>query len=124
MSGAKPEQPKSFSLHHGSFTVSAAISLRGQDFGIASAIPVGIGAVVLCLFAPDNPEILVKVLDGREINGHWWVQIASVTQMNVEVTVAETATGRANTYRATEGPFTPVADFTAFDCPTEDEAHR
>ena len=70
---------------------------------------------MFCFFRAENPEVLVKVVDGGAINGHWWVQIAGVTQMAVEVTVSQTESGKANTYRSAEGPFTPVTDFTAFD---------
>lgn len=105
---------ESYPLHDGLFFVSAFISIQGERHEAVHATPVGSSAIVLSLFSADNPEILVKVLDGRAINGHWWVQIAAVTQMAMELTVTETATGRANTYRSAEGPFTPTVDFQAF----------
>ncbi|HYU34355.1 MAG TPA: hypothetical protein VEW48_19555 [Thermoanaerobaculia bacterium] len=37
-------------------------------------------------FSPGNAEVTVKVLDGRGVNGHWWVFLASMT--NVEFTAS------------------------------------
>ncbi len=41
-------------------------------------------------FDPKNVEVTVKILDGRPVNGHWWVFIASMTDLEVEVAVSRT----------------------------------
>ncbi len=114
MSLPEPARIDSLALHEGRFMVSAALSHQGDRFKITSAVLLAPDALVLCSFHPANPEILIKLLDGRHINGHWWVQIASVSQVAVEITVQDVVTGEANTYRSIEGPFSPIADFTAF----------
>lgn len=40
-------------------------------------------------FDHKNLEITVKVLDGRAINGHWWVFIASMTDLQATITVLD-----------------------------------
>lgn len=40
-------------------------------------------------FSPSNVEITLKVLDGRPLNGHWWVFLASMTDLETKVTVLE-----------------------------------
>lgn len=44
-------------------------------------------------FDPANVELTVKILDGRAINGHWWVFLASMTDLEVKVTVYDNRTG-------------------------------
>ena len=99
-------------LHDGRFTVSVTLTFRDQRLEPHDAIVIGGTGVVFRLY--EMPEILVRVLDGRAVNGYWWVQIAAVSQMATEITVSDTTTGQANTYSSDEGPFTPVADFEAF----------
>ena len=53
-------------------------------------------------FSPDNLEVTVKILDGRAINGHWWVFIASMTDLQFEVEISR-AGGPAKTYVQTAG---------------------
>lgn len=48
-------------------------------------------------FSPDNLEVTVKILDGRPVNGHWWVFIASMTDLRFEVEISR-AGGPAKTY--------------------------
>jgi hypothetical protein len=53
-------------------------------------------------FSPDNLEVTVKVLDGRAVNGHWWVFIASMTDLQFEVGISR-AGGPVKTYVQTAG---------------------
>ena len=46
------------------------------------------------LTAPDNVEVVVKVLDGRGVNGHYWVFYGGLTDIGFELTVRDTLTGR------------------------------
>ena len=50
-------------------------------------------------FAPDNWEMLVKVLDGCELNGHHWVFAAATTTVEYTLTVTDTRTGEVETWR-------------------------
>jgi len=41
----------------------------------------GDSAVLLYFFEPDNPELLIKVVSGCAINGHWWVFASAATDL-------------------------------------------
>ena len=49
-------------------------------------------------FNPDNWELLVKVLDGCGVNGHWWVFFAATTNVEFELRVTDTSTGEVVPY--------------------------
>lgn len=66
-------------------------------------------------FAPDNWELLVKVLDGCALNGRAWVFGASSTDLGFRVTVTDTVTGDVREYRNEPGtPASGIADTKAF----------
>jgi hypothetical protein len=60
-----------------------------------------------------NPEVAVKVLDGRTINGKFWVFFGSLTDQTYQVIVTDTATGAAKTYNS-PAPHCGTADTGAF----------
>ena len=41
--------------------------------GRGKAVPLTDESVLFTFFSPDNVELVVKVLDGTRINGHYWV---------------------------------------------------
>lgn len=45
-----------------------------------------------------NPEVFVKVLDGRPVNGRWWVFYGGLTDFEYTITVTDTVTGAARQY--------------------------
>jgi len=45
-----------------------------------------------------NPELVVKILDGRAINGRWWIFLGSLTGFDYDITVRDTFFKRAKTY--------------------------
>jgi hypothetical protein len=65
-------------------------------------------------FSPTNLELLVKVLDGRAVNGRFWVFYAGLTDVDVEIEVTDTATGAVRRYRKPAGQMASVADIHAF----------
>jgi hypothetical protein len=44
-------------------------------------------------FDPADAELTVRVIDGRLVNGHFWVFIASTTNLGFDVTVTDTGDG-------------------------------
>ena len=74
---------------------------------------------VFWFFAPMNGEVLVKVLDGCDFNGHFWVFAAAATDVEYELTVTDSAAGSSRTYGGDLGAASPaVVDTTAFaTCP-------
>ncbi len=50
---------------------------------------VGDASTLFYFFEHDNPELLVKVLDGCEVNGHYWVFGSAATDLDYEVVVRD-----------------------------------
>ena len=68
-------------------------------------------SAVFYFFNPDNAEVLVKVLNGCAINGHWWVYSAPATDLRYRVAVwPPNRTGR--TWTAVRGVPTETPGFT------------
>lgn len=77
-------------LHNGEFRVQVEWStpdgaLRGNGY----AVPLSTESGTFWFFQGSNPEILVKILDGRAINGRWWVFISSNTSLEFKVYVGQ-----------------------------------
>jgi hypothetical protein len=60
---------------------------------------------------PSNPEVFVKILDARGVNGNYWVFFGHLTDLSYDLTVTENATGRTKTYHKDPG-VTPGGAFT------------
>jgi hypothetical protein len=61
-----------------------------------------------------DPQIFVKVLDGRPINGKWWVFCSTLTDVEFKVTVTDTQTSQSRTYHKLPGATTSTFDTSAF----------
>ena len=62
----------------------------------------------------DNPEVVVKVVDGRAINGAFWIFHGALTDLEYTLTVTEEATGRVRTYSKPAGSTCGGIDTSAF----------
>ena len=66
-------------------------------------------------FDSSNIEAVVKVLDARTVNNHFWVFAAGLTNVQATITVTDTQTGTIRTYQNPQGvAFQPVQDTLAF----------
>jgi len=65
-------------------------------------------------FDPANVELIVKVLDGRAVNGHFWVFSGALSDVDYTLTVTDTATGRSRTYHNAPHQLASRADTAAF----------
>ena len=69
-------------------------------------------------FEPDNVEAVVKVLDACDLNGHFWVFAAGITDVATDLQVLDVETSASRSYTNILGtPFVPVLDVEAFECP-------
>lgn len=75
---------------------------RDGSSGMGHAKRLGEDSGAFWFFTPENLEVTVKILDGRAVNGHWWVFIASMTDLAFEVEISR-AGGPARTYVQTAG---------------------
>ncbi len=65
-------------------------------------------------FSPENIDLAVKVLDGRAVNGKFWVLYGSLTNVQFTLTVTDRASGAQKTYTNAQGQLSSGADTSAF----------
>jgi hypothetical protein len=65
-------------------------------------------------FSESNVELVVKVLDARAFNGHFWVFFGALSNVEYTLTVTDTVTGATKTYQNPSGQFASVGDTAAF----------
>ncbi len=90
------------------------VEVQWRDFqghtGSGRAVPLAQESGYFWFFGPGNAEIAIKVLDGRPINGHWWVFYGALSNVEYTITVTDTQTAAAATYFNPSGSFFSVAD--------------
>lgn len=94
-------------------TQAGGLSGNGQEIPMA---PLGVVNGGLFWFSnPENPEMLVKILDGCLVNSRVWVFISAGTNFGFTVTVTDTLFGTTKTYTNNDlTPALPVQDTSAF----------
>jgi hypothetical protein len=65
-------------------------------------------------FDAANLEVMVKVLDGRAINGKLWVFFGALSDVDYTLTVTDTQTGQQKSYHNPAGTLASRADTQAF----------
>ena len=80
----------------------------------ATAIPNTDQTGMFWFFEPGNVELIVKVLDGRELNGHFWVFYGGITDLEFRLEITDTETGRTASYLNPRGEICGGADIQAF----------
>jgi YVTN family beta-propeller protein len=87
--------------------------------GTGQALPLTAETGLFWFFASSNIEMVVKVLDGCAVNGHFWVFAGGLTNVGVTLRIADTRTGQTRTYSNPLGTaFQPIQDTGAFaSCP-------
>jgi hypothetical protein len=105
-------------LQGGRFEVRARFSTAaGEDTRPAAAEAFTDQAGYFTFFGPENVEVTVKVLDACTFNGRFWVFHAGMTDVHVELTVTDTATGRRKSYaNPLHRRYRTVTDTAAFRC--------
>lgn len=107
------------SLHGGRFKVEATFrDPRTRVLAPAEPKPLTDDTGLFWFFDDSNLELVVKTLDACEVNGHFWVFAAGLTDVETEITVTDTVSGSWKTYRnPPRTAFLPIQDTRAFDCP-------
>lgn len=73
---------------------------REGVYGNGTAVPVDVSdeSGMFWFFSSTNIELVVKALDGRGVNGHYWVFFGALSDVEYWVTVRDTAGGGRRTY--------------------------
>jgi hypothetical protein len=105
-------------LNDGRFKVTAEWEVSGGDSGQAQASFSSDDGGQFWFFSPNNPELLVKVLDACTVFHSFWVFAGGLTNVGVTLTVEDTQSGETKVYENPVGTnFAPVLDTAAFPCP-------
>ncbi len=80
----------------------------------AHAVPLTSDSGAFWFFAGGNVELMVKVIDGRPVNGFFWFYSGALSDVEYTITVMDTATGKRKTYRNPRGTIASLADSRAF----------
>jgi hypothetical protein len=86
---------------------------NGQT-GTGHAVPLTGDTGVFWFFGEPNLELLIKVLDGRAVNGHFWIYSGALSNVEYTITATDTATGVIRTYHNAPGQLASRADTRAF----------
>lgn len=101
------------------FRVEATWKVPNTSQGNGQAVKLTSDTGYFWFFDPTNVELTLKVLDGCGVNGRYWVFVSGLTNVEVRMTVTDTATGKVKTYTNAAGrTFPTVLDTNAFaTCP-------
>jgi hypothetical protein len=104
-------------LQGGRFEVQAAWRTSNGQTGVGTPTRLTEESGTFWFFSPTNIEMVVKVLDAcTGPSGRFWVFAGGLTDVEVDLTVTDTATAEKKTYRNPQGtPFEPIQDTGAFN---------
>ena len=102
-------------LNGGRFAVDADWRDFAGNTGRGRAVQLTADSGYFWFFGPGNVEVVVKALDGCGFNDRFWFFAAGLTDVGVELTVTDTATGAVQSYsNPLLTPFQPIQDIDAF----------
>jgi len=101
-------------LNGGRFAVTVAWKDFQGHTGQGTAVPLSGDTGTFWFFNAANIELVVKALDGRPVNGHFWLFYGALSNVEYTVTVTDSQTGTMRTYTNPSGRFASVADTLAF----------
>jgi len=102
-------------LQGGRFLVRALYETAAGARGFGQSIELSPDSGGFWFFAEDNFELLVKVVNGCDWNGRFWIYAAGLTDVEVRLVVTDTWTGAVETYTNPQGTaFVPVQQIEQF----------
>ncbi|MEA2602662.1 MAG: cytochrome c [Acidobacteriota bacterium] len=112
--------PTALCLNGGRFRVEIAWKDFAGRTGAGQGSALTDDSGTFWFFNPANLEVVVKVLDGRIINGKWWFFYGALSNVEYTITVTDTATGARRTYHNPSGRFASEGDTAAFPAAAQD----
>ena len=107
--------PSALCLNQDRFRVRVTWRVDSQGTsGVANPVPLAEDSGSFWFFSPNNLELMIKVVDGRAFNGHFWVFYGALSDVAYEITVTDTTTGQVRTYVNAQGTVASRADTSAF----------
>ena len=94
------------------------ITTTWRDFsgntGTGKAVQLTPDTGTFWFFNAQNLELMIKALDGRPVNGRWWIFYGALSNVEYTITVVDTSTGATKTYTNPSGTFASRGDTNAF----------
>jgi PKD repeat protein len=113
--GACPANAANLCLSAGRFRVQVAWQVASQGTsGAGTAVPLTADTGHFWFFSPNNVELVLKVVDGRAFNGHYWVFSGALSDVAYTIPVTDTSTGVTKTYSNPAGSLRSFSDVSAF----------
>jgi hypothetical protein len=95
-----------------------AVEVRWKDFqgntGQGQGVQLTPDTGYFWFFSDNNIELVVKVLDARGFNNHFWVFFGALSNVEYTLKVTDTGTGAVKEYQNPSGQFASVGDTAAF----------
>ncbi|HEX2463085.1 MAG TPA: hypothetical protein VHR17_00590 [Thermoanaerobaculia bacterium] len=101
-------------LNQSQFEVKVTWRTRQGATGVGQAVPLTSDTGWFWFFNSANLELMIKVLDGRAVNGSYWVFYGALSDVEYTITVKNLATGATKTYVNPQRNLASVADTSAF----------
>ncbi len=102
-------------LNGGRFQLRVNWAVPSQNrSGTGMAVPITSDTGYFWFFSEANVELVIKALDARAVNGHYWVFYGALSSVQYTITVTDTQTGTVKTYANPSGTLASVADTSAF----------
>ncbi len=109
-------------LQEGRFKVQGLVSYTDVADGMFKTksaqikdVIIGDEASLFYFFTFNNPELLIKVVNGCWLNGKYWIFGSAATDLNYSVTITDMKTGKNKVYtRNSSNPLINETD--AFNC--------
>ena len=111
--GCKPS-PNRLCLSGGRYAVEAAWRDFQGNRGVGHAVSLTADTGYFWFFNPENVEVVLKVLDGRGLNGHVWTFYGALSTVEYTLTVTDTQTGVSRRYVNPSGQLASVGDTRSF----------
>ena len=89
------------------------VGILGPD-GAAFAAPLTLKSGFFWFDWNQNPQVVVKILDGRSENGHYWIHISALTDAGFTVRVTDRVSGNTRDYVNSAGQAVSTIDRTSF----------
>ena len=112
---APPRPQRALALFGGRFDVEVSWRDPGSGrAGFGRAVPDTNQSGFFWFFGANNLELVVKVLDGRALNQHYWVFYGALSNVEYWITVTDLRTGATKRYHNPAGSFCGRGDTAAF----------
>src|SRR3954469_21551084 len=118
--------PPRLCLQGNRFQAEVSWTAPGFGSGAGQAVPLTGDTGTFWFFSHSNNELVVKVLDGRGVNQHFWVFYGGLSDVEYTLTVTDTQTGLQAVYHNPRGRLSSASDVNAFaeDAPAATPAVR